>query len=433
MKERTQALCGFLNEAHSIYHTTAAIARWMDQDGYTRLSEGAEWVLAPGGKYYFTRGGSAIIAFRVPQQSAKGFLMSASHCDRPGFKIKENGELLSHYTRVETEKYGGMVVAPWLDRPLSVAGQVMVETENGVEARLVDIDRDIAMMPNVAIHVNRKVNEGYAWNPAVDTVAVLGSEAAAGKLGREISELAGGKIISHDLYLYIRQKATVWGMDEEFLSSAGLDDLDCVWGCAQGFLKAAPSGSIPVLCVFDGEEEGSNSAQGARSTMLELTLERICRCLGLDIYRMLANSFMVSADNVHAIHPNHPEFADPANAPVMNGGVVVKFNATQRYTTDALSAAVFRKICAQAGVPVQTYYNRADIKGGSTLGHISLHHVSVPSADIGLAQLAMHSCYETAGVEDPIHLENAMAAYYATTLTATEVGYEIETSNFIQT
>ena len=157
--------------------------------------------------------------------------------------------------------------------------------------------------------------------------------------------------------------------------------------------------------------------------MLEMTLERICRSLGLELYKMLANSFMVSADNVHAIHSNHPELADAANAPEMNKGVVVKFNATQRYTTDALSAAVFRRICNQAGVPLQTYYNRADIKGGATLGHISLHHVSVPSADIGLPQLAMHSCYETAGVKDTLYLEQAMAAYYATTLEATENGY----------
>ncbi len=424
MNERTQALCAFLDQSHSIYHTTAALARWMDEAGYARLSESADWALAPGGKYYFTRGGSAIVAFRVPQEAPVGFMMSATHCDRPSFKLKENGELVSSYTRFETEKYGGMLIAPWMDRPLSVAGQVMVETGNGVEARLVDIDRDIALMPNVAIHVDRKVNEGYAWNPAVDTVPLLGSKTTAGKLKELISEMAGGKIISHDLHLYVRQKATVWGLDNEYISSAGLDDLDCVFGCAQGFLKAKASRSIPVLCVFDGEEEGSNSVQGARSTMLEMTLERICACLGLDIYRMLADSFMVSADNVHAVHPNHPEFADPANAPEMNGGVVVKFNATQRYTTDALSAAVFRKICHQAGVPLQTYYNRADIKGGSTLGHISLHHVSVPSADIGLSQLAMHSCYETAGVQDPIHLENAMAAYYATALAATDTGYE---------
>ena len=423
MTERIGAFCAFLDEAKSIYHTTAALGRWMEEAGYTRLSEGEDWNLIPGGKYYFIRGGSAIIAFRIPKSTAKGFMMTASHCDRPAFKLKENGELVGVYTRVETEKYGGMLIAPWLDRPLSVAGRVLVETENGVESRLVDIDRDIALIPNVAIHMDRKVNEGYAWNPAVDMIPLLGGKDAAGKLGELLKTQAGGRILSHDLYLYLRQKASVWGLENEYISAAGLDDLDCVWGCAQGFLKAEESEAIPLLCVFDGEEEGSNSVQGARSTMLETALERICGSLGLDLYKMLANSFMVSADNVHAIHPNHPELADAANAPEMNRGVVVKFNATQRYTTDALSAAVFRRICEQAGVPLQTYYNRADIKGGATLGHISLHHVSVPSADIGLPQLAMHSCYETAGVRDTLYLEQAMAAYYATTLEATENGY----------
>lgn len=416
MNERTGALCAFLNEAHSLYHVIAAITRWLDADGYTRLNEADVWQLQPGGKYYTSRSGSSIVAFRVPNGSPSGFMMSASHCDHPTFKIKENGELTGTYTRWATEKYGGMQIAPWLDRPLSVAGRVLVETDGGIESRLVDIDRDIALIPNVAIHMNRNVNEGYAWNLAVDTLPLLGGKDAAGKLWKLLEEAAGGKILGHDLYLYLRQKATVWGLDEEFISSPALDDLQCVWGCAQGFLRAPERESIPVLCVFDSEEVGSNSPQGADGTMLSGTLDRISRCLGLDHSRMLANSFMVSADNVHAIHPNHPEFADPTNAPVMNGGPVVKFNASQNYTTDGLSAAVFRRICQKANVPLQTYYNRADLKGGATLGYISLNHVSVPSADIGLAQLAMHSCYETAGVRDAILLEKAMTAYYGSAL-----------------
>ena len=205
-------------------------------------------------------------------------------------------------------------------------------------------------------------------------------------------------------------------MDEEYLSSAALDDLECVWCCTQGFLNAGASNSIPVLCVFDSEEAGSASTQGAGSNFLADTLRRICAGMNLDLERMLAQSFMVSADNAHAVHPNHPEYADAANAPVMNGGVVLKFNAAQRYTTDAIAAAIFRKVCAKAEVPVQTFHNRADLAGGSTLGHISMAHVSVPTADIGLPQLAMHSCYETAGVKDAIYLEEAMAAFYGSTL-----------------
>ena len=416
MDHRTRKLMDFLDASVSVYHAAAYLTDTLEQAGYTRLSEGENWNLTAGGKYYLTRGGTAVLAFRVPETTPKGFLMTASHSDRPTFKVKENGELTGKYTRLATEKYGGMLMAPWLDRPLSIAGRVLVETENGVQSRLVDIDRDLMMIPNVAIHMNRQANEGYKWNPAVDTLPLLGGADAAGKLNDLLEEEAGGKILGHDLYLYIRQKATVWGMDEEYISSAALDDLQCAWSCTQGFLNAEDGNSIPVLCVFDSEEVGSSSVQGAASKLLETSLSRICAGLGLDEQVMLSNSFMISADNAHAVHPNHPEFADANNAPVVNGGVVLKFNANLRYSTDGVSAAIFRKICQKADVKVQTYCNRADIPGGSTLGNISLSHVSVPTADIGLPQLAMHSCYETAGVQDAIDLENAMAVYYAGSL-----------------
>lgn len=418
MDNRITALKGFLDASVSVYHAAAYLENLLKNSGYTCLHEGESWALAPGGKYYLTRGGSAVIAFRVPRSAPKGFMLSASHCDRPTFKIKENGELKGSYTRLATEKYGGMLMHTWLDRPLSIAGRVLVETEDGVQSRLVNIDKDLLLIPNVAIHMNRQANDGYKWNPVSDTVPLLGGKDAAGKLRKLLEEQAGGKILGHDLYLYVRQKATVWGIDDEFISSAALDDLQCAWGCTQGFLNAKESASIPVLCVFDSEEVGSNSVQGAASMLLEATLERIAAALSADINRMLANSFMISADNAHAVHPNHPEFADSANAPVVNGGVVLKFNASQRYTTDGVSAAVLRKVCGLADVPVQTYCNRADVPGGSTLGHISLTHVSVPTADIGLAQLAMHSSFETAGVQDSLHLEKAMAAYYGLSLEA---------------
>ena len=416
MKNETKLLADFLDASVSVYHAVAYLKDLLEREGYVNLPEQDEWKLAPGGKYYLTRGGSAVMAFRVPEEAPRGFLMSASHSDRPTFKMKENGELTGAYTRLATEKYGGMLIAPWLDRPLSLAGRVLVQTEDGIRSKLINLDRDLLMIPNVAIHMNRKANDGYSWNPAVDTLALLGTKESAGKLSALLEEAAGGKILGHDLYLYIRQKASVWGVDEEFISSAALDDLECVWGCARGFLQAKPSRAIPVLCVFDSEEVGSNSVQGAASKLLEDTLSRICGSLGLSLPRMLAQSFMVSADNAHAIHPNHPELADAANAPVMGGGVVLKFNAAQRYATDGFSSAVFRSVCAKADVPVQTFCNRADMPGGSTLGHISLNHVSVPTADIGLPQLAMHSCYETASTEDAISLEKAMAAYYGSWL-----------------
>ena len=416
MDKRIGQLRDFLDSAHSVYHAVAALSWLLEDEGYQLLPEGEQWTLYPGSKYYMTRGGSALVAFRVPEVVPVGFMMSAAHADRPGFKLKENGELVGNYTRLSTEKYGGMLMAPWLDRPLSVAGRVLVETEDGVESRLLDIDRDLMLIPNVAIHMNRKVNEGYTWNPAVDMLPLLGGKDAAGRLEALLENEAGGKILGHDLYLYVRQKASVWGIDSEYISAAGLDDLECVWGCTQGFLSAREARAIPVLCVFDSEEVGSCSAQGAGSGLLETVLERICKALDLDLPAMLNGSMMLSADNAHALHPNHPELADPANAPVLGGGVVLKFNANLRYCTDGLSAAVFRKICAKAGVNVQTYCNRADMVGGSTLGNISLGQVSVPTVDIGLPQLAMHSCYETAAVADAIALEEAMAAYFGSTL-----------------
>ena len=422
VNETVKELMTFLDGAPSVYHAVEQLRRMFEDAGYTRLDEGGRWDLQVGGKYYLTRGGSAIVGFRIPCADPQGFLMTASHSDRPTFKIKENGELDGNYVRIATEKYGGMLMAPWFDRPLSVAGRVMVETEAGVQTKLVNIDRDLMMIPNVAIHMNRKANDGYVYNPTSDTIPVLGGKDAKGRLMALLEEQAGGEILAHDLFLYNRDRAKVWGAQEEFFSAQAIDDLECAWSTVKGFLTAGESRSIPVVCVFDSEEVGSSSVQGAASTLLADTIARICRARDLEPERMLSQSFLISADNAHGIHPNHPELADAANAPVVNGGVVLKFNANLRYTTDGVSAAVFRRVCRLADVPVQTYYNRADIPGGSTLGNISLGQVSVPTADIGLAQLAMHSCYETAGVQDVEHLLKAMQVYYGSTLTVTAEG-----------
>ena len=412
MDSKFQQFVRFLDQSHSNYHATANLVQQLQAAGYQCLQESQAWNLVPGGKYYMTRGGSSVIAFRIPEQTAKGFLMSASHTDRPGFKIKENGELTGAYTRFTTEKYGSVLMGTWLDRPLSVAGRVVVETENGLQTRLIDIDKDLFLIPHVAIHMNRQANDGIAWNPTVDTLPLFGTADAAGKFSEMLQQAAGGKILAHDLWLYVRQKATVWGTQEEFISSAALDDLQCAWGCTQGFLEAETATHVPVLCVFDSEEIGSFTKQGADSGLLPGVLGRICDSMHYDLQQMLSQSFMISADNAHAVHPNHPEYADATNAPVVGGGIVIKFNAAQRYTTDGVSAAIFRKVCKDAGVPVQNYYNRADLAGGTTLGCVSVTQVSVPSVDIGLPQLAMHSCYETAGTQDTLSLVAAMRKYY---------------------
>ena len=425
MNERINALRAFLDASHSMYHAQNYLVETLKKEGYTRLMESEAWNLIPGGKYYISRGGTAVVAFRVPTRAPRGFMMTASHSDHPGFKVKENFDLVGNYTRMAVERYSGTLMFTWLDRPLSIAGRVTVETEDGIETKLIDIDKDLLLIPNVAIHMNRQINDGYKWNPAVDMIPLVGSKEAAGKLQELLEQEVGGKILGYDLFLYPRQKSTVWGVADEFISSTVLDDLECAWGCTQGFLRAEETDAVPVLCVFDAEEVGSGSVQGAASTLLPDVLRRICECCGWNMDRMLAQSFVVSADNAHAVHPNHPEFADPTNAPVMGQGVVLKHNASLSYCTDGVSAAIFRKVCEKAGVNVQTYYNRADIPGGSTLGRISLGKVSVLTADIGLPQLAMHSSYETAAVADVTALEDAMASFYSSALEATEKGFKI--------
>ena len=422
MDKRINRLQAYLDKARSVYHAVALLTDQLEQAGYVQLAEQDDWQLAPGGKYYVTRGGSALIAFRIPEGDPTGFLMAAAHTDRPTFKLKENGELTGKYTRLATEKYGGMVLSSWMDRPLSIAGRVMVQTDTGITAKLVDVDRDLLVIPSVAIHLNRKVNEGYAWNPTVDTLPLLGGENAAGKLSQQLEELAGGKILGHDLYLYVRQESRLCGIDQEFITAPALDDLMCAWCCTQGFVESKTGSSLPVLCLFDSEEVGSSSVQGACSDLLQSILERICRCCGRQLSQMLRHSFMVSADNAHALHPNHPELSDSTNAPVMNKGIVLKFNANLKYATDGVAAAVLRSVCEKANVPVQTYYNRADLPGGSTLGSLSLAHVAVPTADIGLAQLAMHCACETAGAQDVNYLTQAMKTYFSSTLECTKDG-----------
>ena len=417
-----QELKTFLDSAHSVYHAVAGLVWELEAAGFSCLSEAESWHLSPGGKYYITRGGSSLVAFQVPQSRPAGFRIAASHGDRPTFKVKENGELTGKYTRLTTEKYGGMILAPWLDRPLSVAGRVMVETEDGVESRLVDIDRDLLLSPNAAIHMNRQVNDGYKWDLKTDLTALLGGEDAAGRLSAIIEEDAGGRILGQDLYLYVRQGASHWGMDQEYISAPALDDLLGTWCCAQGFLAGECTDAVSVLCVFDNEEVGSQTTQGADSDLMSRTLTRISESLELDHSRMLSQSFMVSADNAHALHPNHPEYADPENAPVINRGVVLKFNASQKYLTDGATAAVIRRIGEKAGVPMQTYYNRADMLGGSTLGKLSVSQASIPTADVGLAQLAMHSCYETAGVRDTEYMVRLMTKFYSVRYACPEDG-----------
>ena len=409
-----QALFSYIAACPTAFQAAAHTAALLEAEGYRPLRETEEWMLEPGGRYYVTRNGSSLIAFRLPKGRPVGFMMTAAHGDSPTFKIKENAELTGeNETRLSVEGYGGMLCASWMDRPLSVAGRAMVRTENGVAMRLIDLHDDLALIPNVAIHMNRDANNGAKYNFAVDMQPLYGEK---GGFRRRIAEAAGvaeEDLLTHDLFLYNPQPGVEWG---GYISAPRLDDLQCAFAALQGFLTAGESQSAAVYCLFDNEEVGSQTKQGAASTFLRETLGRICDALGLTLRTMAAGSFLLSCDNAHAVHPNHPEYADKNHAVRMNGGVVIKYNASQRYTTDAVSAALFQTLCEAAGVPFQRYANRPDMAGGSTLGSIANTQVSLNMADIGLAQLAMHSAFETAGAEDTAHMVQALKTFFGMTL-----------------
>ena len=411
-----QALFSYIAACPTAFQAAAHTAALLEAEGYRPLRETEEWMLEPGGRYYVTRNGSSLIAFRLPKGRPVGFMMTAAHGDSPTFKIKENAELTGeNETRLSVEGYGGMLCASWMDRPLSVAGRAMVRTENGVAMRLIDLRDNLALIPNVAIHMNREANNGTKYNFAVDMQPLYGEK---GGFRRRIAEAAGvaeEDLLTHDLFLYNPQPGVEWG---GYISAPRLDDLQCAFASLQGFLTAGESQSAAVYCLFDNEEVGSQTKQGAASTFLRETLERICDALGLTLRTMAAGSFLLSCDNAHAVHPNHPEYADKNHAVRMNGGVVIKYNASQRYATDAVSAALFQTVCEEAGVPFQRYANRPDMVGGSTLGSIANTQVSLNMADIGLAQLAMHSALETAGGADTAYMVQALKTFFGMTLRA---------------
>ncbi len=418
-------LLSFLDNSPVSFFAVNNMCEILKQEGFNRLFEGEAWKLEAGKGYYVTRNDSAVIAFRIPGKDYTGFQMMASHCDSPVFKIKTNAEITidKQYVKLNVEKYGGMICSPWLDRPLSVAGRIVVSTDDGIMTKLVNIDRDLMIIPNLAIHMNREVNDGYKFNAQVDMLPLFcekGEESQA--FLKLIADEAGVKaedILDTDLFLYNRMKGTKLGLNNEFIASGRLDDLQCAFASLKGFLMAQPKDSVAVHCVFDNEEVGSGTKQGAASTFLKDTLHRINNAFGKseDEYLMsIAKSFLVSADNAHAVHPNHPEKSDPTNRPYLNKGIVIKYSANQKYTTDAVSGAIMRAICKKASVPYQTFTNRSDMLGGSTLGNISQNQVALNTVDIGLPQLAMHSPYETAGAKDTAYLAEAARVLFSSSV-----------------
>lgn len=416
-----EGLFDFIDHSPTCFHAVANMEEELERAGYQQLSEKNIWQIKAGGKYYVNRNSSAVIAFSIPQREQKGFHIVAAHSDSPCFKLKELPELAveEHYLKWNVEKYGGMILSTWLDRPLSVAGRVVYRGPDGLMTKLVNIDRNVAVIPNVAIHMNRDMNKGIEYNPQTDMSPLAGGIKEKDGYLSLLAKEAGvdaEEILGQDIFLYNRDKCSRLGLEGEYICGPRLDDLECVYAGLKALLQEEPADYINMLAVFDNEEVGSGTKQGADSSFLRDVFARIRGGLQLteEKYQcMLAESFLISADNAHAVHPNHPEKTDSVNKPYLNEGIVIKYHGSQRYATDAYSEAVMKDICKEAGVPYQVYANRSDIAGGSTLGNILMSQVSMDTVDIGLAQLAMHSALETAGMEDLAYLIQALSMFYS--------------------
>ena len=420
-----EELLKFIKDSPSMFHTIETISKELKAAGFQYLPETRGWELKAGGAYYTTRNGSSLIAFKIGEEIKDlHFQITASHSDSPTYKIKHLPELegAGGSLRLDVEGYGGMIDSSWFDRPLSVAGRVVVQEGNQICSRLINFDRELLLIPNVAIHFNRQINQGYAYNRQVDLCPLFSAgELKKGAFDALVAKELGVKpeqILGKDLYLVNRQDGKLWGAAEEFVSAPKLDDLECAYTSLRGFLEAENKESVNVYCCFDNEEVGSGTKQGALSTFLSDVLHRISD--QERYYQAVAASFLVSCDNAHVVHPNHPEKTDAINCCFLNKGIVIKESANQKYTTDAVGRAVFTAICERAGVPHQTFANRSDSPGGSTLGNLSNTQVSLNAVDIGLAQLAMHSSYETAGSKDVAYGIRALKAFYETNLVLRE-------------
>ena len=424
MSKDINDLLSFIDSSPTAFHAVSNISKLLDEQGFKQLFESAPWEIERGGKYYVCRNSTSIAAVKIGHKLDNySFNIAASHSDSPNFKIKENAEISvrDKYVQLNTEGYGAMIVSTWLDRPLSVAGRVIVKNNNKYESLPVNIDKDLVLIPNLAIHMNRKVNEGIALNKQIDMLplfsAGVGKKDALKNLIASELKVAKSNIYGSDLYLYNRMKSSIWGENREFFSAPRIDNLECAYTSLKGFINGGNESNIQVYVCFDNEEVGSQTKQGAASTFLYDLLRRLNNKLGMSEEQFncaVANSFMLSCDNAHAVHPNHTNKTDMTNCSYMNEGIVIKSHAGQKYTSDGVSIAIFKAICENAKVPYQFFANRSDEPGGSTLGNIAMSQLSVNAVDIGLAQLAMHSSYESAGVKDAEYMEAACKSFFNT-------------------
>ena len=427
-KDFAKSLIEFIDNSPSPFHVVKEAEKVLTRSGFKKLNLSDRWNLEKEGKYYVTSNSSSLIAFVVGKGSLEedGFKLIGAHIDSPTFRIKPNPEIAveNRYLKLNTEVYGGPILNTWFDRPLSIAGRVAVRTENPLKPKeiLVDMEEPLLIIPNLAIHMNRKVNEGVSINSQVDTLPVISVIEDDMEKENYLVKLLGEKlsvdfddIMDFDLFLYATEKGSLIGPKEEFISIGKLDDLAMVHAGLYGIVDSQVSNPTNVLVCFDNEEVGSSTKQGAASPLLRTVLERICIAFGKnreDYYRALSNSFMISADMAHALHPNYIEKYDPTNRAIINGGPVIKIAANQSYTSDSMSIAVYESICKSAGIPVQKFVNRSDQRGGSTIGPISATQLNIPSVDIGNPILAMHSIRELGGVFDHYYAYKSFKEFY---------------------
>lgn len=413
------AINEFLEKSYTAYHAVKNAADYLTANGFSELFEGEDWNVEEGGKYFVTRGGSSLIAFTVGAlDNGLNFKIAASHADSPALKLKDNAVFTAGaYEKLNAECYGGGIWYSFFDRPLKIAGRI-VESENGVlRPRLAESDYFVTI-PSLAVHQNRGVNDGFAVNAQTDLSPLYALTEQGGDL---VSSLSSAPVAAYDLYLVNAQKPYVFGRNGEFLASPRVDNLTSVFASIEAISDVLAPGGVCVAAIFDNEEVGSRTLEGAGGDFMERTLRRLTSALRFDddeYYKALHSSFLLSVDNAHALHPNHPEKCDPTNRPAAGGGVVIKFHADKAYTTDALSAAVIEEIFKNANVPFQKFYNRSDVRSGSTLGAISLSKVSLLSADIGIAQFAMHSACESFACADYASMRSGLRAFFASSIQA---------------
>lgn len=408
-------LLKFINEAHTTYQAVNLVKKILLENNFIELDFINERKIEKGKNYFIIKNDSSIIAFKVGKTlSNPSFNIVASHNDSPMLKIKPNGIIYQNgYTKLNTEIYGGPIYTTWMDRPLGISGRVVIKENNKIISKPISFKKTV-IIPNLAIHLNREINSGFSLNPQIDMQAILSLEQSNINtlIKKELGEV---EVLDYDLFLYNKEEGCLAGANDELIISPRLDDLECYYTSLIAFTNSSNDDNINIWVGFNHEEVGSRSNNAAGSTFLVDIIDEILTKLNLEKQKLdiLNRSLIISADNAHALHPNHPEKTDPTNSVKLNEGIVIKYNANLSYTTDAISSGIFKSICESVNVPYQVYTNRSDVRGGSTLGSILLGSLSINSVDIGLAQLAMHSTYETAGVKDISYLKDALKAFYS--------------------